>query len=211
MNRLSILRTAAVALAAAVCGHAGLLTDPPGQLSPSSGDLAGFNGTTVSWGLRLSNDTVDQWWVFTGVASDYTSTGAPGEIPDGSSFFTDLLFPYFFTNFFLNNTALAPGQDLNLLSPGSPVDLASFAISPTADPGTIPAQLHIFYDFYDSNPFDPATGSSATQLGSDQFDVDTTVTALGQLPQGSAVPEPGALWLMAGAGLLFAVRRRATA
>ena len=202
MYRLSLFRATAVAAVLAAYVQAGTL---PGQLSPATGDLAGFDGTTVTWGVSLSNNSGD-WWVFTGVSSDYTSTGAPGEIPDGPNFFTDLLFPYFLDNFFFNNTALAPGQDLNLASPGSPVDLASFAISPTADPGTVSAQIEIYYDIWDSNPFDP-NNTSANQLGSDEFDVNTSVTALGPSPLGS-VPEPGTLWTIAGAGLVLLYRAR---
>jgi len=214
MKRLFGLQTAALLMAVATCGRADILTNPPGQLNPVSGDLAGFDGTTVTWGISLYNNTGDPnatdpnlvnpaWWVITGVSADYTSTGAPGEIPDGPNYFTDLLSTYFFNNFFLNGTALAPGQDLNLGSPGSPVDLGSFAISPTADPGTIPAQLHISIDVWDANPFDP-NNTSAVQLPSFQLDVDTSVTALGPLV---ATPEPGPLWQAIGIGLVLAGAR----
>jgi len=147
--------------ALATLSHAGMLSFPPVELSPVSGDLAGYDGDTVIWGVSLmNNDPNGYWWVITGVTSDYTSTGTPGEIPAGPSFFTDLLSPYFFVSFFLNGQALAPNQDLNLSSPGSPVDLASFQISATADPGTVFGQLHIFYDVWDSNPFDPNNASA---------------------------------------------------
>jgi hypothetical protein len=199
--------------ALATLSHAGVLTFPPVELSPVSGDLAGYDGDTVTWGVSLmNNDPNGYWWVITGVTSDYTLTGTPGEIPAGSSFFTDLLSPYFFMNFFLNGQALAPNQDLNLSSPGSPVDVASFQISAIADPGTMFGQLHIFYDIWDSNPFDP-NNSSANQIGSAQFDAETSVTALGAPPvPPAAAPEPAGTWLVAGALTLIALnmnRKRA--
>jgi len=192
--------------ALATLSHAGMLSFPPVELSPVSGDLAGYDGDTVTWEVSLmNNDPNGYWWVITGVTSDYTSTGTPGEIPAGPSFFTDLLSPYFFVSFFLNGQALAPNQDLNLSSPGSPVDLASFQISPTADPGTVFGQLHIFYDIWDSNPFDP-NNASANQIGSAQFDADTSVTSLGapSVPP-AAAPEPAALWLVAAGFTLITV------
>ena len=195
--------------ALATLSHATVLSFPPVELSPVSGDLAGYNGDTVTWGVSLmNNDPNGYWWVITGVTSDYTSTGTPGEIPSDSSFFTDLLSPYFFVSFFLNGQALAPNQDLNLSSPGSPVDLASFQISATADPGTVFGQLHIFYDVWDSNPFDP-NNASANQIGSAQFDADTSVTSLGarSVPP-AAAPEPAGTWLVGGALIVIALKMK---
>ncbi len=212
MKNLSMLLSAAlIAAAAPTALHADLLTFPPGAVSPLSGDLSGYDGQTVTWGVSLFNDDSSNWWVITGVSSDYASSGAAGEIPDGSAFFTDLLSNYFFDNFVANNTALAPGQDLNLVSAGSSVDLASFAISPTAGIGTISGQLHIFYDTYDANPFDPDPNNTAMQTGSGVFDIDTSVTSLGPNPNGvSAVPEPAPLWTLtfSAAVIAFAKTRR---
>jgi len=195
--------------ALATLSHAGMLSFPPVELSPVSGDLAGYDGDTVTWGVSLmNNDPNGYWWVITGVTSDYTSTGTPGEIPAGPSFYTDLLSPYFFVSFFLNGQALAPNQDLNLSSPGSPVDLASFQISATADPGTVFGQLHIFYDVWDSNPFDP-NNASANQIGSAQFDADTSVTSLSarSVPP-AAAPEPAGTWLVGGALIVIALKMK---
>ena len=223
MLRLTLMmQTAAVMLVATAGIQAAVLTDPPGELSPISGNISGYDGDTVTWGLILDNNTNDpsvsavpEWWVITGVIADYSYFGLPGDVPNGPNFFTDLLTPYFFNNFFLNNQSLAPGQDLNLNSPGSPVDLASFSISPTAAATTISAQLHIFYDIWDSNPFDP-TNLAPNQLGSDQFDVNTSVTSLGPNPNGnpaSSAPEPDTVSLMfsaavAGVLLLFRTCRQ---
>ena len=80
-----------------------------GLLNPSSGDLFGLPGQTVVWGVDLKNDTND-WWIFTSVQSDYTSTGAPGEIPDGPGFFTDYLSVNFLFDFVGNAKALAPNK-----------------------------------------------------------------------------------------------------
>lgn len=218
MNRLCIFRAAAVAIAFAVCGQAGFLTTLPGQtpLVPTSGDLSGYNGTTVTWQISFYNPTGDagspnpdlvnpQWWVITSVTSDYSSTGTAGEVPDGPNFFTDLLSSYFITTWAANGLALGPGQDINLNSPGSPVDLASFAISPTATAnGYVAEQLHVFYDIWDSNPFDP-NNTSPNQLGSSELDFNTSVTALGQAPP-TGVPEPGTFWGMAAAGLILLSR-----
>ena len=166
------------------------------------------------WGITLTNtDPNGYWWALTGVQSSYTSTGAPGEIPDGPNFFTDDLSGYFLDNFFANGTALAPGEDINLASPGDPVNLAEFAISPTAMAGTILGTLYISYDEYAGNPLaDP--DNPLTPVGSDVFDADTSITVLATQPQ-MVVPEPGTFGMGFGAVLGWAVfwkpRRRARA
>ena len=134
----------------------------------------------------------------TSVQSDYTSTGAPGEIPDGPDFFTDYLSANFVSDYLVNSEALGPGQTFyqgggsfladqpQIGTPGvDAVGLASFAISPTADLGYLSAQLHITYDIYDADPF---SNQSANYLGSDQVDIDTGV---------NVVPEPSCASLIA--------------
>jgi hypothetical protein len=180
-----------------------------GTLNPGSGDLFGLPGQTVVWGVDLKNDTND-WWIFTSVQSDYTSTGAPGEIPDGPGFFTDYLSVNFLIEFVGNARSLVPketyseggGADpFDLPQVGTPgvdaVGLASFAISPTALPGSVSAQIHVTYDIYDGNPF--GTGN---YIGSDQIDINTSVT----VP--SPAPEPGTMALIAAALGVFAIARR---
>ena len=202
---MRLFRTAFIAAGLAGAAHAGLLTNPPGSVTTAA--LVGYNGQTLSWGISLQNNDPNNWWVITGVSSDYGPSGQPDDIFGG---FTDLLTPYFFTNFFVNNTALAPNQDLNLASPGSPVDLASFTISPNAAPGTIFGQLHISYDAWDMNPFDPNNPPPLNdQPVSGQFDIDTSVTSLGAAPTTPAsrpTPEPVTDWLVAG-GLAVLVTR----
>lgn len=190
------------------------LTSATGSLNPPSENLTGSPGQTVVWGIDLKNDT-NEFWVITSVQSDYTETGAPGEIPAGPDFFTDYLSVNFLDSYVSAGLALGPGRTFHqggddpvddpptVGTPGvDAIGLASFAISTTALPGTLSAEIHITYDIYDGNPFALVPGN---YLGSDQIDIDTSVTVNAS---GPTAPEPSTATLIAGAlGIWLAARR----
>jgi hypothetical protein len=208
-----LVRVVAMAALLAIPGLASPLA-PSGELFPVSGDLTGAPGDTVTWNVSLINTDALNWWAITSVQSTYLpNSGNAGEIPaDDLNFFEDDLSGYFLNTFVFNGTMLAPGQDINLASPGDPVPLASYMISPTATAGEVTGTISIFYDIYDGNPFDP--NNPGNYLSSGEFDVNTSVTAAIQGGgnnggPGPATPEPGTvLTCITGLASLIALHRR---
>jgi len=188
---------------------------PSGEISPTNGDLTGAPGDTVTWSVSLINTDALNWWAISSVQSTYLpNSGNAGDIPaDDPNFFQDDLSDYFLNAFILNGTVLAPGQDINLASPGDPVPLASYMISPTATAGEVTGTISIFYDIYDGNPFD--ANNPGNYLSTGEFDVDTSVTAAildgggNNGGPGSSTPEPGTVVLcITGLASLIVLHRR---
>ena len=188
-----------LALAAAPC-WAGILTV---NLNPLDGALTGTPGGAVVWGVQAINSDPNNWLLITSVqAPGYAGTGAAGEIPDGPNAFTDYLSAYFFNNFTSLGQGMAPGQIIDLgFSVGTPtvgdpnttgLGLGSVAISPTAAAGTLSADIQIFYDIYDGDPFNDGN----LVFPSQETDVSTSITVdSGASSAGPAnAPEPGT-WL----------------
>ena len=176
-------------------------------LSPAFGNLTGSPGDIVVLGIDIPNIDSSWWWVITSVRTDYLPSGAPGDILTDASAFSDYLSPYFLSAFFMNNTALAPGQTIyqggggqNNPGVGTPgvdaIGLGSFAISSAAAAGMLSFNLQLFYDVYDGNPFDldPLAQGNLVTIGA-QFDIPVSITV-----GASGVPEPPTV-LLAGLAL----------
>jgi hypothetical protein len=214
MKSANISRLVVMAALLATTGIASPLA-PSGEIFPANGDLTGAPGDTVTWSVSLINTDALNWWAISSVQSTYLpNSGVPGDIPAADpNFFHDDLSDYFLNAFVLNGTGLAPGQDINLLSPGDPVSLASYMISPTATAGTVTGTLSIFYDIFDGNPYD--ANNPGNYLGTGEFDVDTSVTAAIQGGggnnggQGPVTPEPGTVVMCAtGLASLIVLHKR---
>jgi hypothetical protein len=212
MKLVNILKVAAILGIVSIPGRANF-TVPTATISPLDGALTGNPGDTVQWSISFANADPQYWISIDSVQSDYQEgTGTAGEIPaDDPNFFQDeLASGYFLDNFVINGVGLAPLQDINVTSsPGDPVPLASYEISPDAAAGTVDGTIELSYSFWDANPFDP-NGSGANQIGGEQeLDFQTSVSVVVGNDNGGGnnppqAPEPGTIVLSA-LGLAMAV------
>jgi len=156
------------------------------DLSPVSGDVNGYPGSTVGWGYTATNDSLIDWILLT--ASDFSPLPSWGAYQD-----------FIPVNFVLLAPAGNPGdswtESFNVLTQ---TGVGSFLIDSLANPGdTATGNISISFDRYDG---DPTIGGNYLGTGTAQASASVTV---------DAVPEPSTFFLLGGglAGLLW-VRRK---
>jgi len=181
--RRKLIWQAVMLVAAAQLAHASALL----TLSPASGVISGYAGTTIGWGYTITNTDPGEWLVL----DDFSISPA---IPSYLGTFTD--FTAF--NFILVGPSSAVSQDFD---PVLLTGVGSFTIAPNAPTG---AQFFGIVMEYDLFSVDPTSGD---------FDpVLDTISTGNQLedPAGiNIVPEP-ATWLamVAAFGLLGGLARK---
>ena len=186
LNNRIVLILAAAALFLPVA-HAGAI------FTPTSSPISGAPGDTVGWGFTISNDT--NYLLIT--SADF----APAT-PLGT--FTDFIGQF---NFIVvgpspESTSVSQTFDLNALT-----GVGSFAISPSAAPGSIIAGLlTLTYDLFSVSPNDPNFNPDIDTVSNGNI-----LTAAAQVDVNgvNAVPEPASFGLVGLALLIGGISRSA--
>ena len=193
---------------------------PTVTLFPPDGNISGFPGQTVGWGVLIQNtaDASTNIWVvitgsqFCGVGGDPNTTDCSNGLPGpyvpydgvtqfGTSFgiYTDYLGP--------QHIVLSPfeaGMDTFFsfpFSPGHPgMGVGQYAIFANAKPGVDMGNIFITYNLFDGDPRMGGTQDSSDP-GNLEVSSPVSVTIM-------AVPEPATLLLAGGALLAFVALRR---
>jgi hypothetical protein len=180
--RRKLIWQVAMLIAAAQLAHASALL----TLSPASGVISGYPGTTIGWGYTITNTDTNDWLEL----DDFSISPA---IPSYLGTFTD--FTAF--NFIVVGPSSAVSQNFD---PVLLTGVGSFAIAPNAPTGPQFFGIVMEYDLFSVDPtsddFDPVLDTIST---GNQLDAPAGI---------DVVPEP-ATWLsmVAAFGLLGGLAR----
>jgi hypothetical protein len=197
------------ALVVGLCSSRAYAT-PTATLFPTDGNVTGFPGTTVGWGVSILNTSDTVWLIITGSQfcgsnpnfGDPNSTDCSNNLPPGpyvpydgvTQFGTS--FGIYTDYLLLAGIVLAPfeqGVDTytsNPFSPGSPgTGVGQYAIFANVKPGVVDVgNIFVTFDMYNG---DPNNGGSFTTSGEVSLGVNVNVVP---------TPEPST-FVLAGAAL----------
>jgi hypothetical protein len=200
MRKLSLFAV----LAVTCTGY--IVAGPIFDFDPTGGDLSGAPGSTVGWGLSVTD--ADQFVIIsqtafcTSAAQESDLSNCDAQVASLGAY-TDFSGPNFFV--------VGPSPEMQNLTqtfdPLAPTGYGSFAIGSGVAPGTVgTGVIAIIYQLYDDDPL-----NGGAQVGGDNFiALPASVTVPGAVTVG-AVPEPATLWpagLLLTAFILFRTKFR---